>query len=134
MIVANGLSEKVVLLRGRTVALPAGVEKVDVIVSVDGYALRKVPPSVLFADRHLAAGGAMLPSSCTMLERVPAHKLALDDVRPTTPTSPTSTGRRRPSARAAGDAAVGAGALVVDDEHAADAELDFTAVRARGDG
>ena len=138
IVAANGLSEKVVLLRGtvETVALPAGVEKVDVIVSEwMGYALlyESMLPSVLFArDRHLAAGGAMLPSSCTMLVSASSHdKLAFwDDVYGFDYAHLADVDRKEASVELVPpETLLSAPApfRVVDTTSAADAELDFTA-------
>ena len=126
------------LLRGtvETVALPAGIEKVDVIVSEwMGYALlyESMLPSVLFArDRHLAAGGAMLPSSCTMLVSASSHdKLAFwDDVYGFDYAHLADVDRKEASVELVPpETLLSAPApfRVVDTTSAADAELDFTA-------
>ena len=126
------------LLRGtvETVALPAGIEKVDVIVSEwMGYALlyESMLPSVLFArDRHLAAGGAMLPSSCTMLVSASSHdKLAFwDDVYGFDYAHLADVDRKEASVELVPPETLLSAAApfrVVDTTSAADAELDFTA-------
>lgn len=69
----NGLDEQVVLVKGKMeeVVLPAGVEKVDAIVSEwMGYCLlyESMLPSVLVArDKYLKPGGLLLPNKCTMI-------------------------------------------------------------------
>jgi protein arginine N-methyltransferase 1 len=69
----NGLEEQVVLVKGKMeeVVLPAGVEKVDAIVSEwMGYCLlyESMLPSVLVArDKYLKPGGLLLPNKCTMI-------------------------------------------------------------------
>ncbi len=72
IVAANQLVPQVTLLRGtmETLAMPADVPKVDIIVSEwMGYALlyESMLPTVLFArDRYLKPGGLMLPSACEM--------------------------------------------------------------------
>ena len=85
IVAANGLSETVLLVQGtletlERLPLPAGVEKVDVIISEwMGYLLlyESMLPSVLYArDKWLkpaAEGGVLLPSSCEMLIGASSH-------------------------------------------------------------
>ena len=73
IVAANGLQERVKLVQGtlETVALPEGVEKVDVIVSEwMGYFLLReaMLDSVLYArDTYLKPGGAMYPSHAQII-------------------------------------------------------------------
>ena len=72
IVMDNNLADKVTLVRGtmETLALPDGIEHVDIIISEwMGYALlyESMLPSVLFArDKYLAPGGHVLPTSCDM--------------------------------------------------------------------
>ncbi len=71
---ANGLADKVVLLRGKmeevTLPFPPGIDKVDIIISEwMGYFLyyESMLDTVLFArDRYLAKGGLIFPDKATM--------------------------------------------------------------------
>ena len=70
---ANGFSDKIVLLRGKMeeVKLPAGIEKVDIIISEwMGYFLlyESMLDTVLFArDKYLAPGGCIFPDKATLM-------------------------------------------------------------------
>jgi SAM-dependent methyltransferase len=139
---ANKLADRITVLRGtmETVdvlgALPAGVSKVDVIISEwMGYALlyESMLPSVLWArDKYLAPTGVVLPTACDMLLSLSAHhRLGFwDDVY-----GFDMTAMRE---RALGEASVevvpsesllsAPGSFrLVDCERCSDADLDFTA-------
>ena len=75
IVAANGLSDKVVLVRGKmeevVLPLPEGVDKVDIIISEwMGYFLyyESMLDTVLYArDRYLAPGGLIFPDKATMM-------------------------------------------------------------------
>ena len=72
IIAANQLTDRITVIRGtmESIKLPQDYSKVDVIISEwMGYALlyESMLPSVLFArDKHMAPGGIVLPTACTM--------------------------------------------------------------------
>ena len=75
IVAANGLSDKVVLVRGKmeevVLPLPAGCDKVDIIISEwMGYFLyyESMLDTVLYArDKYLAPGGLIFPDKATMM-------------------------------------------------------------------
>ena len=75
IVAANGLSDKVVLVRGKmedvVLPLPEGVDKVDIIISEwMGYFLyyESMLDTVLYArDRYLAPGGLIFPDKATLM-------------------------------------------------------------------
>ena len=73
IVAANGFADRIVLLKGKMeeVVLPAGVDKVDIIISEwMGYFLlyESMLDTVLYArDRYLAPGGLLFPDKATLM-------------------------------------------------------------------